>query len=208
LVLQQETTLPDFICTDELKLRQVLINLIGNAIKFTERGQVTVTVGYQTAAQDPDTGGCLQFAIQDTGPGMTATEQETLFEAFTQTEVGYKSSEGTGLGLTISQRFIELFGGSIEVESTPGQGSVFRFSIDVTIAHEGVVAQRMRDIEGLAPGQPLYKLLVVEDVEFSRILLVNLLERIGFEVQSAVNGEQAISMVASFQPDLIWMDIL
>ncbi len=208
LVLQQETTLPDFICTDELKLRQVLINLIGNAIKFTERGQVTVTVGYQTAAQGPDTGGCLQFAIQDTGPGMTATEQETLFEAFTQTEAGDKSSEGTGLGLTISQRFIELFGGSIEVESTPGQGSVFRFSIDVTIAHEGVVAQRMRDIEGLAPGQPLYKLLVVEDVEFSRILLVNLLERIGFEVQSAVNGEQAISMVASFQPDLIWMDIL
>ncbi len=208
LVLQQETTLPDFICTDELKLRQVLINLIGNAIKFTERGQITVTVGYRAAAQDPDAGGCLQFAIQDTGPGMTAREQETLFEAFTQTEAGYLSSVGTGLGLTISQRFVELFGGDIEVESTPGQGSVFRFSVDVTIAREGKMAQQMRDIEGLAPGQPFYKLLVVEDVEFSRILLVNLLERIGFEVQSAVNGEQAVSMAASFRPDLIWMDIL
>ncbi|MCP4983515.1 MAG: response regulator, partial [Gammaproteobacteria bacterium] len=116
--------------------------------------------------------------------------------------------EASGLGLSISQHFVELFGGSLEVESRLGQGSVFRFSIDVTIAHEGEVAQQVRNIGGLAPGQPLYKLLVVEDVEFSRILLVNLLERIGFEVQSAVNGEQAISMVASFQPDLIWMDIL
>ncbi|MCP4979540.1 MAG: response regulator [Gammaproteobacteria bacterium] len=126
--------------------------------------------------------------------------------AFSQTESG-RSAEGTGLGLAISKRFVELLGGDIEVQSRPGQGSVFLFSIAVTLVSEGEVTQQVRHVDGLDPGQPRYKLLVVEDAEFSRILLVNLLEKIGFEVQSAVNGQEAVDLFGSWHPDLIWMDI-
>ncbi len=207
LLLEQNNTLPEFICTDELKLRQILINLIGNAIKFTEQGQITVKVGYLPAAQGSDSKEQLQFEVHDTGSGMTEDEQTSLFQAFSQTESGRKA-EGTGLGLAISQRFVELLGGEIEVQSTPGQGSVFRFSIAISLVSEGEVTEQVRHVEGLAPGQPLYRILVVEDTEFSRILLVNLLERLGFNVQFAVNGQQAIDLFTSWQPDLIWMDIL
>ncbi|MCP4996913.1 MAG: GAF domain-containing protein, partial [Gammaproteobacteria bacterium] len=198
LLLEQDTILPDFICTDELKLRQILINLIGNAIKFTEQGQITVKVSYR----EP---GALEFAIHDTGPGITEAERASLFQAFSQTETGQKAG-GTGLGLAISRRFVELLGGAIEVEGSPGHGSVFRFSIAVTLVSEGEMRQQTRHVEGLAPGQPQYKLLVVEDIEFNRLLLVNLLKKIGFQVQSAVNGKEAIDLLGSWQPDLVWMD--
>ncbi|MCP4289865.1 MAG: response regulator, partial [Gammaproteobacteria bacterium] len=206
LLLEQETTLPGLIRTDELKLRQILINLIGNAIKFTEQGQVTIKAVYLAAAQDSDSQGHLQFEVHDTGIGMTEAEQANLFQAFSQTESG-RSAEGTGLGLVISQSFVQLLGGDIEVQSSPGQGSVFRFSIAVALVNEGEITPEIRHVEGLASGQPLYKLLVVEDTEFSRILLVNLLKKIGFEVQSAVNGQEAVDLFGSWHPDLIWMDI-
>ncbi|MCP4375974.1 MAG: hypothetical protein GY794_07345, partial [bacterium] len=170
LLLEQDTTLPQFICTDEQKLRQILINLIGNAIKFTEQGQIMVKVGYLPVAQGSDSKGQLQFEIHDTGPGMTEAEQTSLFQAFSQAESGRKA-EGTGLGLAISKRFVELLGGDIEVQSSPGQGSVFRFSVAITLVSEGEVTEQVRHVEGLAPGQPLYRILVVEDTEFSRILL-------------------------------------
>ncbi|MCP4286101.1 MAG: response regulator, partial [Gammaproteobacteria bacterium] len=206
LLLEQDSTLPEFVRTDELKLRQILINLIGNAIKFTEQGQITVKVGSMAVAKDSDSKRRLQFEVHDTGPGMTEAEQTKLFQAFSQTESG-KKAKGTGLGLAISQSFVELLGGEIEVESSQGQGSVFHFSIAVTLVDEGEVIKQTRHVEGLAPDQPRYKLLVVEDTKFSRVLLVNLLEKIGFEVQSVVNGQQAIDLFASWQPDLIWMDI-
>ncbi|MCP4995227.1 MAG: hypothetical protein GY934_15830, partial [Gammaproteobacteria bacterium] len=183
LLLEQDTTLPEFIRTDVLKLRQILINLIGNAIKFTEQGQITVKVGYLAAAQKPDSEGCLQFEVHDTGSGMTEAEQANLFQAFSQTENGQKAG-GTGLGLAISQRFIKLLGGEIEVESSPEQGSLFRFSITVAQVSKGEVTRQTRRVEGLVPGQPFFKLLVVEDIEFSRLLLVHILEKIGFNVQS------------------------
>lgn len=207
---------PQFICSDETKLRQVLLNLLGNAIKFTQTGQVTLQVE-PAAAGEP--GGAarlplpaerlgLRFTVSDTGMGIAPHELGVLFTPFGQTEAGQQSQEGTGLGLTISQRFVQLLGGEIEVSSRLGEGSVFSFEIDVLSApvpsSPPPAAQR---VLRLADGQSTYRLLVVDDQTINRQLLVKLFSSAGFEVREAGSGSEAVSLARSWQPHLIWMDI-
>jgi CheY-like chemotaxis protein len=193
---------PQYIQTDENKLRQVLINLLGNALKFTQQGGVRlrVTSNQQTT---------ITFEISDTGSGISPDELNTIFDPFVQTKTGRKYIEGTGLGLPISREFVQLMGGDITVSSILGKGSTFTFNIEVKIASLADVlpVKSSGVVVGLEPNQPTYRILVAEDVEESRLLLVQLLERLGFEVQEAVNGEEALAIWQQWQPHLILMDI-
>ncbi|MFP4410756.1 PAS domain S-box protein [Coleofasciculus sp.] len=235
LLFDYEQTLPRYVETDEGKLRQVLINLLSNAIKFTNQGGVTLRVKgiaeewrgigaenvetchgasgsqeahHSTFSQFPIQQK-LRFEIEDTGAGIASEEIESLFEAFVQTETGRKSLEGTGLGLPISQQFVRLMGGEIHVSSRLNQGSIFTFDIDVNRV-EGIEPETQSAtprVVGLVPGQPNYRILVVDDRVESRLLLVKLLTCVGFSVREAVNGQDAIAIWASWEPHLIWMDM-
>lgn len=202
LKFERSSDVPQFVRTDETKLRQVLINLLGNAIKFTQAGSVALRVERGEECT-------LHFTVTDTGPGIAPSERDRLFDPFFQTATGVHSQEGTGLGLSISRKFVQLMGGEIAVESTVGQGSIFRFEIQVElIAHRAIASpQQARSIVGLAAGQIAYRILVVDDKLENRQLLVELLIPIGFEVQTANNGQEAIGLWQSWQPHLIWMDI-
>lgn len=201
--------LPQYVHTDEGKLRQVLINILGNAIKFTQQGRVTLRVRVAQAQASSMSDTRLYFEIEDTGPGIKQEELDLLFEPFAQAETGRKSAQGTGLGLPISRKFVQLMGGDIQVRSTPGQGSWFGFDIQLDVAETADLptADATRQVMGLAPNQPQYRVLVVDDLRESRLLLVTLLSAIGFEVREAENGLQAVSIWQSWQPHLIVMDI-
>jgi PAS domain S-box-containing protein len=199
--------LPAFIRVDELKLRQILINLIGNAIKFTEQGHITLKIDYTPDKNNPACGKLL-LEVNDTGPGLTPEEINELCKPFAQTEIGRKQADGTGLGLSISRNMIELMGGKLKVKSQPGKGSSFSFSINITIVDDGKVLKQDQQVQRIAPNQTKYKVLVVEDIEFNRYLLCNLMQKVGFEVTNAKNGQEALERFKEFQPDFIWMDIL
>jgi PAS domain S-box-containing protein len=204
--------LPQFIRSDESKLRQVLINLLGNALKFTQTGQVTLRAGVnpprETLDLDPEpTPLCLVFAVEDTGPGISPNEVEHLFEPFSQTEVGRQSQEGTGLGLSICHKFVQIMGGEISVQSRVNQGSCFQFTMLAHPAMPMQVPTQKHRIIGLETGQPAYRILVVEDKQENRQVLVELLRSVGFEVREAANGQEAIILNQRWSPHLIWMDL-
>ncbi|MDY7022113.1 MAG: ATP-binding protein, partial [Cyanobacteriota bacterium] len=134
LSFEVDSSVPEFIIKDESKLRQVLINLLGNAIKFTQAGFVTLQVVHQNSEQE----NTLTFAVQDTGPGIAPEELQDVFQAFKQTKVGRESQEGTGLGLRISQKFVNLMGGEITVDSIVGKGSCFSFSMPVSVGQSAL----------------------------------------------------------------------
>jgi len=231
LIFDRAPQVCQYIHADESKLRQVLINLLGNAIKFTQQGSITLRIRQfeetetrrQTlesgthepnAAKDlpsvpPSTPYILAFEVEDTGPGIESNEQERLFEAFVQAKSGRKSQEGTGLGLPISRQFVHLMGGDITVDSTIGKGSIFKFSVPVHRAEfvpVTMVQSRQRVIR-LAPHQLNYRILIAEDKAENRQLLVKLLTGVGLAVQEAVNGEETIALWKTWQPHLIWMDM-
>ena len=212
LILQCAPDVPRFIRTDERKLRQVLINLIGNAVKFTPQGSITLRVESQRTHDNADQKALpylLHFEIQDTGVGIAPEELGALFEAFTQTASGKQSKEGTGLGLPISRKFVRMMGGDLTIQSQPGQGSNFMFDIQVEHAQEepAAVKQLARQVIGLMPGQPEYRILVVDDREENRILVRKLLEEVGFAVHEAVDGQEAVDVHARWRPHLIFMDM-
>lgn len=196
--------LPRYVRSDESKLRQILINLINNAIKFTEQGKISVRIA---CAMDDRT--TLNFEVEDTGAGMSKEEMATLFEPFIQTPTGEQQSEGTGLGLTISREYVQLMGGNITVRSEPGKGSLFRFDIRMEMAEEQPerISAPARRVVAMAPNQPRYRILIVEDKEENRLLLRQLLEPLGFEVREAADGRQGVAVWQEWQPHLIWMDI-
>ncbi|HLO89296.1 MAG TPA: ATP-binding protein [Nostocaceae cyanobacterium] len=202
LIFDCAAQVPQYIVTDDIKLRQVLINLIGNAIKFTESGVVKVSI---TQKDDQE----LCFAVEDTGPGIASSELSNLFLPFSQTETGRNSQSGTGLGLTISRQFVQLMGGDIAVSSVLGQGSIFRFNIQIIPTNIQAIStpKPTRKVIGLAPNQPTYRILIVEDKWENRFLLQNLLAPLGFEVREAINGLEAVNLLDTWLPDLIWMDI-
>ncbi|WP_088889123.1 hybrid sensor histidine kinase/response regulator [Leptolyngbya ohadii] len=203
---------PQYIRTDERKLRQVLLNLLGNAIKFTQAGSVMLRIRSEQAEVFPPSflhSLTLYFEVEDTGPGIAAHEINQLFEPFSQTEIGQKSQQGTGLGLAISQQLVRLMGGNITATSALGRGATFSFDIKVGLGNpaEIPVQPPSRRVIGLAPDQPKYRILVADDRWVNRHLLLKLLEPIGFEVRDAENGRQAIALWEEWQPHLIWMDM-
>ncbi|OUC14095.1 MAG: hypothetical protein B0A82_13830 [Alkalinema sp. CACIAM 70d] len=201
--------IPQYLETDESKLRQVLINLLGNAIKFTETGEVRLTVRSIPAAETSQNI-LLSFAIQDTGVGIAPQEFDQLFKPFSQTQAGLKSRKGTGLGLPISQKFVQLMGGEITVQSQVGEGSCFQFTIEAKLTDFVTTEARSSTIQqvvGLAPDQPSYRILVVDDESANRLVLVQLLQSVGFEVREAADGQQAIEAWQAWHPHLIWMDM-
>jgi PAS domain S-box-containing protein len=215
LAIEQSPDLPEYIRTDESKLRQVLVNLVGNAVKFTQSGSVTLRarVAPPDAAFSASNGATsslrIQFEVQDTGPGIAADDLALLFKPFVQTESGHKSHEGTGLGLVISQKFVQLMGGEISVSSRVNQGATFRFSIQTEVVETGSWKEvpLTQQVISLEPDQPTYRILIVEDKPENRQLLMQLLVPVGFEVQEATNGLEAIAQWEAWSPHLIWMDI-
>ena len=225
LIFDQDPNLPRYVKTDESKLRQTLLNLLGNAIKFTKEGGVTLRVKAEfangsllmenqqespiTNHQLPITNYRLCFEIEDTGPGIAEAEMENLFKPFAQTETGRRSQEGTGLGLPISRQFIQLMHGDITVSSKVGEGTIFKFDIavDLATASEIQATQETKQVISLEPNQPEYRILVVDDRMESRLFLVKMLTSLGFSVCEAENGLQAVDIWSMWEPHLILMDM-
>jgi len=207
LIFERDSSVPQYVYTDQIKLRQVLINLLSNGIKFTPEGGVTLTV-LQREFQDSDRT-ILEFQVRDTGVGISAEELPKLFQVFTQAQAGKESQEGTGLGLAISQKFVQLMGGEIQVESQLNQGTTFRFQIQVQIGqnYQDKPTEAKRIVLGLVRGQPTYKLLTVDDKEVNRKLLIKLLQPLGFQIKEARNGLEAIAIWNQWEPHLIFMDM-
>ena len=191
--------IPSAVMGDEGRLRQILINLVGNAMKFTERGSVVVRVRWSA--------GRGEFEVEDTGPGIDESERSRLFEPFAQTDSGQRSKEGTGLGLALSRDLARIMGGDITVDSEVGRGSCFRLSLRLEeAAADLAVAPPERNVIGLAPGQPAPRILVVDDIAINRTVLSRLLLSTGFEVREASSGEEALAVWRNWNPQLIWMD--
>ncbi|MBF2018617.1 MAG: response regulator [Hydrococcus sp. C42_A2020_068] len=223
LIFEIASDLPQYIRTDESKLRQVLVNLLGNAIKFTQAGSVRLgassvighrssVIGTKDEEQRTKDKGLLtiHFEVEDTGPGIAAEELESLFEPFVQTQVGRRSQEGTGLGLPISQRFVRLMGGDLTVESRLGEGTIFQFGIQTSPVQADELQSSQepsQQVMGLEAGQPSYRILIAEDKPENRQLLAELLAPVGFEVREAANGREAIALWQNWSPHLIWMDL-
>lgn len=205
-MFERSLKVPQYIYTDESKLRQVLINLLGNAIKFTETGRVILRVkADEKQNHEPS---LLTFEVEDTGSGIAPVDLGKLFKPFVQTEAGQKSHQGTGLGLSISQQFVHLMRGQITVSSTPSQGTIFSFDIQASPAQMPQVETKIeRRAIALAPDQPSYRILVVEDKPENRQLLVKLLTSLGFDVHEAENGQEGIALWHTWEPHLIWMDM-
>ncbi len=219
LIFDRSENVPRYVCTDELKLRQILINLLNNAIKFTNSGGISLKVEtYNTSILSATSlektnslpkGEIIAFTISDTGIGIKESEIDNLFQAFSQTESGKNAQEGTGLGLAISRQFVQLMGGNIQVQSTFKKGTIFTFTIQVKNSQSEQITLKKapRKIIARYPEQPSYKILIVDDQITNRQLLIQLLGPLGFELQEAKNGQEAVQLWQSWQPDLILMDV-
>jgi len=201
--LEIDTEVPDGILADATKLKQVLVNLLGNSVKFTEEGGVGLAAGVSEGPR-------LHLTVSDTGIGMTPEELEEVFDAFKQAKGG-KTSGGTGLGLPISRRMAEAMGGSLEVASEPGRGSAFTLTLPVVVvdAEAGEEeAPRLTDNRRhvLAPGQEV-SILVVDDGRENRDILVRLLEDAGFRAIEAADGAEALEKLETEEIALTLMDI-
>jgi signal transduction histidine kinase/DNA-binding response OmpR family regulator len=204
---QPSSRLPAGVETDEKRLRQVLINLLGNAIKFTEIGAVTLRVD---VLAESETSVTLFVQTLDTGIGIAEADCVKLFQAFEQVGDRKKQAEGTGLGLAISQRIVQLMGGDIQVKSELGKGSEFSFTVELPLAADW--AQQQSGLEGsdriVGYEGDRRQILVVDDRWENRAVLVNLLEPLGFTVIEAENGQIGLDKLRSLQPDLVITDLI
>lgn len=193
--------LPAYVEGDGPHVKQVLINLLGNAVKYTDKGCVRLKV--------IQADGNIDFEVSDTGSGIAADDLERIFQAFYQTEDGIAKGEGTGLGLAISQEYTKMMKGRLTVKSQLGLGSTFTLSLPLPETHAPVPALQAtkRTIIGLESGQDPLRILVVDDKEDNRELVMQLLAPTGFALRSANDGQQAINMFIEWQPHLIWMDM-
>lgn len=202
--------LPEGVIADEKRLRQVLLNLLGNAVKFTNKGQVTFTATNDQPDRNSDRFATkIRFQISDSGVGMSPEQLEKIFLPFEQVGTKSKRSEGTGLGLAISRQIVEMMGSGIQVSSTPGSGSNFWFEVDLPISQEWATAAVTGE-QGKIIGYQGHrrKVLVVDDRAVNRAVLVEVLEPLGFELAEATNGEEGLAQVAAFQPDLVITDLV
>jgi signal transduction histidine kinase/DNA-binding NarL/FixJ family response regulator len=204
--------LPSAVTIDETRLRQVLLNLLGNAVKFTDSGQVSLRVLAASRAgapedHDGEAGVRLRFEVADSGIGMSEQQLARIFQPFEQVAPTQRSAGGTGLGLAISQQLVHLMGGHIDVVSEPGKGSTFWFELDVPVATVGPVTAQPQDTLVGYEGERK-RLLVVDDVPQNRAMMLDLLRDAGFVVAAAANGLECLALLDSFKPDLILMDVM
>ncbi len=191
---------PPFVRGDEGKVRQILLNLLGNAVKFTTEGGVAMRSSWKD--------GRAVFEVEDTGSGIAQAELGKLFEPFVQTDVGRKSREGTGLGLFISRSYAKLMGGDIEARSTLGHGTTFRVELALPAAERPPSPSEARRVIGLAPGQGPFKVLIVDDSADNRVVLARLLSTVGgFDVREAASGAEALRVFDEHRPDVTFMDL-
>ena len=203
LAVERGAALPAFASADESKIRQILLNLVSNAIKFTVRGGVVLRVATEPGGPEFR----LKAEVEDTGPGIADDEIGRLFHPFEQAEAGKAGGTGTGLGLAISRGYARLMGGDIAVRSRPGQGSVFSFHVSLKAATAGEARVHPRLVKTLKPGQPRYRILVADDKEDNREFLSQLLAPAGFEVRQAADGADALKQFGEWLPRLILMDL-
>jgi PAS domain S-box-containing protein len=199
--------IPRYIVADEKKLRQVLINLLWNATKFTDKGGIALRVKVKNV--DPSSLR-LYVEVEDTGAGIAEGEMDKLFHHFEQTSTGRQAGTGTGLGLAISKEFVHMMGGDIAVSSKVGKGSIFKFDIPIKVGDVQTVVTVKSDLRRalkLKEGQPTYRVLVVDDKEDNRALLFDLLSNVGFETRQVSNGQEAVDEFKSWKPQLIFMDM-
>lgn len=206
LLMEQTSEFPQYIYGDAAKIRQIIINLVSNAIKFTDRGGVSLRLSSRKGSGDG--GLILQIEVEDSGHGISLEDQARIFQPFEQL-IGSSNQEGTGLGLAITRQFVEMMGGTIGLESTLGKGTLFRVDLSVKEASEGFEPELQAKpglVIGLVADEPTYKVIVAEDQPNSALLLKSLLLPVGFDVRVAVNGQEAIDLFESWHPDFIWMD--
>lgn len=189
--------LPSVVRADEKRLRQILINVIGNAVKFTVRGGVTFTV---ECRRDMAT-----FEIRDSGPGIPAEDMQRIFEPFGRG--GSVQAGGSGVGLTIARMLTDLMGGEMQVSSTPGEGSLFRIRLFLPQVHSALAARELPKLNRIGYVGPRRRILVVDNEKVDRDLLQNVLEPLGFIVEQAASGYECLASVARFAPHLIFMDL-
>ncbi|MDD2758686.1 MAG: ATP-binding protein [Methylomonas sp.] len=206
LLMDQSSEFPRYIRADEARLRQIVVNLVGNAIKFTEQGSVIIRLGVRDNARHH-----LQIEVEDTGPGISPEDLKQLFQPFVQLAVSsVHVGSGSGLGLSIARQFARMMGGDISVESHSGIGSLFRVDLPLELASPDEIITLGKNIRhevaGLAPNQPARRILIAEDQYENQLLLSQLMSNIGFSVKIASNGEQCIALFRQWRPDLIWMD--
>jgi CheY-like chemotaxis protein len=219
-LFQPDVDLPHGVCADEKRLRQVLINLLGNAIKFTDHGAVTLKVKVLDSIVTPnpnaspqfnfaDTTVMLRFLIEDTGVGIEPDQIESIFTPFEQVGDGHRQSQGTGLGLAITKRILALMNTNIQVTSQPGKGSQFWFDLSLPLVKEWYSSART-SYQGTIIGfvGPVRKILLVDDRWENRSVITNLLEPLGFEVIEAIDGQAGWNAAQSLTPDLIIADLV
>ncbi len=201
-VFEAQTTLPIGVRADEKRLRQILINLLGNAIKFTEQGGVKLRVSYQENSNQ------AIFEIKDTGIGIAQEELNKVFLPFQQVGDQNYRAQGTGLGLSISQRLVEMMGGSLQVTSQLGQGSLFALQLPL-LKTQGLIKEDNRNQPIIIGFQGLSrKLLVIDDKWENRSVLIDLLSPLGFTIEQANHGQEGLEKLQNWQPDLILTDLV
>jgi signal transduction histidine kinase/DNA-binding NarL/FixJ family response regulator len=204
-ILENPGDLPQYIVADDQKLRQIFINLLGNAIKFTDKGGVAVRTRIDKGIGDKSR---LIAEIQDSGPGIPDDELGKLFKQFEQASAGIKSSSGTGLGLALSRELAMLMGGDITVSSIEGKGSVFTLNIEVNPGKPEIgQAYITKHVVCIENPRDDYRVLVVDDKEENRLVVVNFLKLAGFKTNQAINGHDAIAKFEQWNPHLILMDM-
>jgi len=204
LQLEQAADVPRHIKGDASRLRQILVNLVSNAVKFTDRGGVTIRLGLKDNARQH-----LCIEVEDSGHGISVADRERLFRPFVQLADGV-SRGGTGLGLAIVNQYVQLMDGSINLESIPGKGTLFRIELPLERADEAGIASvgtgERGEVTGIAAGQHTYRILIAEDQRETLLLLAKLMSNIGMEVRTARDGAECVHVFEVWQPDLILMD--
>jgi PAS domain S-box-containing protein len=202
--------LPAAVKVDDKRMRQILLNLLGNAVKFTDRGEVILRVQRMPSPPPGQEGEAmvrLRFEVKDSGIGMNEEQVARLFQPFEQVSEVKRREAGTGLGLAISQQLVHLMGGHIQVKSQLGWGSLFWFEVELPVSKGAIailtVQQRIIGYEG-----PRKKVLIVDDVPQNCAMLMDALLPLGFEVFDARNGQECLEQLNSIQPDLIIMDVM
>jgi two-component system, sensor histidine kinase and response regulator len=201
LVLDIAPNIPEHLLGDPLRLGQVMNNLVGNAVKFTEHGEIVIKVELQAQEQEQCT---LRFSVKDSGIGMSIEQSSRLFHAFTQADSSItRRFGGTGLGLSISQKLVEKMGGDISVTSEPGMGSTFSFTIGLPVSQHAFIDRAPADLKGM-------RVLVVDDLDISRLALSELLKAWGFKVSLAATGAEALTLIEQYahQPELAFELVL